>query len=111
MMLSEAIRLGAMLREQCRLRMFYKEKSCALGAALEAVGLRPLALQVGFYDCTRKDLLGIEEDLVTDIMLRNDRQYMTREAISDWLLESGRDVEIPGTSVPVEQRQEVEVTP
>ena len=39
MRLSEAIRLGAMLRPQAKGRLFHEGGSCAIGAAYEALGL------------------------------------------------------------------------
>lgn len=104
MMLSEAIRLGAMLREQGTMFFFRNGKTCAVGAAAEACGRLEGLSALSLYS-----ELGIDGFLYGDIWRKND-SGMTREAISDWLVESGCDVEIPGTSVLVEQSQEVAVT-
>lgn len=47
MKLSEAIRLGAMLKPQCFGRYFYRDGSCALGAAADALGVQVDQLCVG----------------------------------------------------------------
>lgn len=92
MLLSEAIRLGAMLRPQGRLTMFPGDASCALGAAMEAVGLRDHCLAY------KRDM-GIDNtmlarrtfpilfgaiDPIFGIAARNDSGW-TREKIADWV--------------------------
>ena len=87
--LSDAIRLGATFRPQCRRGTtdFDRRTSCALMAAHEAVfhqtpeeflrGCRtfePLA-----------DRFGLPSGIVNQVALRNDRDGHTREQIADWL--------------------------
>ena len=51
MRLSEAIRLGAMLRPQAFRPLFTDDGACALGAALLAVGARPERIGAAFSQC------------------------------------------------------------
>lgn len=86
--LSEAIRIGAKKRPQCRGAYFndYGE-SCALGAAAEALfGVNRMTFG---SDSLRKlqDLYG---DLtVTTVIFMNDGGGQTREQIADWLESRG----------------------
>jgi len=76
MRLSEAIRLGAMLRPQACRTLLTDDGACALGAALLAVGARPerigaafnqwpwaLAVSVNCPSCRRSRLTGMEAPL------------------------------------------------
>jgi len=76
MRLSEAIRLGAMLRPQACRTLLTDDGACALGAALLAVGARPerigaafnqwpwaLAAGVNCSSCRRSRLTGMEAPL------------------------------------------------
>lgn len=92
MLLSEAIRLGAMLRPQGRIQFFPENNSCALGAAMEAVGLRNACLEyVSLYNCDDTALLrktfpvlACEIDPIFDVAEKNDEGW-TRERIADWV--------------------------
>lgn len=63
--------------------------TCALGAALEAAG----------YDVTGPRELPVEftneHGVLGEVITLNDERRMTREAIADWLVESGSDVLMP----------------
>ncbi len=95
MKLSEAIRLGAMLRPQAFHTEYDDEGSCAIGAAFEAVGLRSF-LEAGLKDdqdpwvwsnhtfarcpaCNKRD------EVTSLIQELNDGHRWTREAIADWV--------------------------
>lgn len=98
MRLSEAIRLGAMLRPQVRYFFFDRDGSCALGAACEAISLKEH--DVMFYYgkgileafpilCARS--VACPVCAATDTAFRivgchlNDKHEWTREAIADWV--------------------------
>ena len=95
--LSEAIRIGARMRPQCTAVMFDNGKSCALGAAYEAVYGYPGNGRYGFSsDHNNKmleewlsnafsDLSHVEDS----IWHLNDSGAMTREQIADWLEAQG----------------------
>lgn len=89
--LSEAIRLGAMLKPQ-GFGLTFGEATCALGAALEAVGATTQADWMPVYRlwpitsirvlnpvCGREMLLG------STCWILNDKHKWTREAIADWV--------------------------
>jgi len=86
---SQLLRIGAKLRPQCFDVSFYGGGSCALGAIYEAstgrcdVGVRILGEHF-------KKLIPPNADVKPDeIILMNDLQRMSREAIADWLEEQG----------------------
>lgn len=100
MRLSEAIRLGAMLKPQAFGGLFKNGGSCALGAALDAIGA---SLGVGFRyrlelfdDASAIDAgrcpqcgrfvdvrgLGLVDSMITHL---NDQHHWTREAIADFV--------------------------
>lgn len=103
MRLSEAIRLGAMLRPQGKGDLFGANgTSCALGAAMEAIGLRPIEGAMDL-DCSSDEfeemyhqwpILLDEPDspiehpygkkLAETIPVLNDAGW-TRERIADWV--------------------------
>lgn len=88
MQLSEAIRLGAMIRPQCFGRLFLNGRSCALGAAVEAAGVKLSDPQD--YDALRARWpilnVTIDDSTVLDtIVLSNDCSELTREQIADWV--------------------------
>ncbi len=97
MRLSEAIRLGAMLRPQAFHGLFKDGGSCALGAALDAMGItdeeafqRRLSLFEGASQirvmvppCCRCLVDLHEVDAV--IVHLNDTHQWTREQIADWV--------------------------
>ncbi len=95
MRLSEAIRLGAMFRPQSFGFFFDAGKSCALGAALEAVGVRygaffkaELIIQSYwgwtsiFVQCP---VCASRESVRTIIARLNNEHRWTREEIADWV--------------------------
>jgi hypothetical protein len=97
MRLSEAIRLGSMLRPQGFGHMWSGGKSCAVGAAYEALGYgdgKDVFLPRDLYDllisriflmpcgCTPYQL---RFSLVTAITHLNDAHRWTRERIADWV--------------------------
>lgn len=104
MKLSEAIRLGAMLKPQAHGGSADGLGSCALLAASEAAGVEPIDLEryrsvnypalervfplltevVTLPDCGMK-ARGIEAQLFVAIYRLNDSCGWTREAIADWV--------------------------
>ena len=122
MKLSEAIRLGAMLRPQGFRRFFSPKGSCAMGAAIEALGLDLDATNVGLSEAypwlfqavgcpcgradhaaksmyrTRKGKVG---GVCVVIAYLNDFDRWTREQIADWVASIEPD-EVPQTE-PVEE--------
>ena len=116
MKLSEAIRLGAMLRPQGYGYLFAYGKTCALGAAAEAIGIyRECAEAICIHDPVAADrslraVWPMLESVVFDerlgrmplrgaIMIRNDSREWTRERIADWV-EQFEAVEEPSTAQP-----------
>lgn len=118
MKLSEAIRLGAMLKPQAYTAVLVKGSStCALGAAYDAVGL----LGEGHYsiDCygvilkafplLARDIVpcpacglvpsGDEDDLADNISHLNDNHRWTRERIADWVatIEAAQEIGSPAS--------------
>lgn len=105
MKLSEAIRLGAMLRPHGHGAILRRNATCALGAALEAVGLLTDWEQAsrnnpfGNWDAWWKNvpfsavlwakathpLHGAEQPISNIIVSLNDSHGWTREAIADWV--------------------------
>ena len=93
MKLSEAIRLGSLLRPQSFWRLWDGKTSCALGAAYEAAGLLPklpdehalyaifplLRLRRRCPDCSYLDRV---KNVVTHL---NDQHKFTREQIAEWV--------------------------
>jgi hypothetical protein len=93
MRLSEAIRLGAMMRPQTFRTMLTDDGACALGAALLAVGARPEeAVSSALHrwpwastvsaDCPR---CGRSRTVFRVITHLNDRHRWTREQIAKWV--------------------------
>lgn len=102
MKLSEAIRLGSMLRPQAFGGLFVANGSCALGAAEEAAGGRWMLLWLDHPsmfapcpDCQRQ-IKGLGMDMPTIAHL-NDSHSWTRERIADWV------ATIEPQDAPVEQ--------
>ena len=117
MKLSEAIRLGATLGPQ-HFDDFFGDAgaSCALGAALRAIGMEEIAND----DDPRKESdafpsldspaprgwcqnCGTITDVGLLIVHMNDCRRWSREAIADWLVASGNDCE---SVAPTETQQE-----
>ncbi len=93
--LSEALRVGARLRPQCKGELFTDKGSCALGAIYEAVfgycADSPAVLIAKFvrhYPELDNSWCDIRERnvrfLISEIYTRND-SGQTREEIADWL--------------------------
>lgn len=110
MKLSQAIRLGAMMRPQGRAGLLVNGKTCALGAACEAVGI--VIGEVGTHSRIYSDLrerwplltlsgphsncMGAN-DIMQAIWMMNDICCHTREQIADWVesiesIEEGKNV-------------------
>lgn len=107
MRLSEAMRLGAMMKPQCTGRLFTTDgRSCALGAAAEAMGIAPTytnhvgdripVIEEGRWPVEWQALLsktvthpsvcpsaGMSADYI--IQCLNDGRHWTREQIADWV--------------------------
>jgi|SRR6185436_2646324 len=93
---SEAIRIGARIRPQCTGRMFARGRSCALGAAYEAVFGPP---PENAWDPSDKAhwtlgpcLSKLSERFgqsVYEVWSKNDHGW-TREEIADWLESQGK---------------------
>ena len=92
MKLSEAIREGAKLRPQAFSALFCDGKTCALGAACDAVGAitwrGDKGELTGFVPSHYFPALE-DPDLYLAITRMNDFQRMTREQIADWVEEQG----------------------
>jgi len=91
MKLSEAIRLGSMLRPQAFGKIFDGKSSCAFGAAQEALGLHwdfPVVITWPWLDdplicpaCLLTEQLGAA--VISSHL--NDKHQWTREEIADWV--------------------------
>lgn len=129
MRLSEAMRLGAMWREQGFFTLLSQGKSCALGAVAEAIGLE---LEDKFYDpgnehvapelfkaypelytriaCPSEpdpDVFCWEQTLSDTIMHLNDAHRWTRQQIADWI----EFLEKTQFNKPIEQAEEAQLSP
>lgn len=103
MKLSEAIRLGAMLRPQGFDDYWDGDGSCAIGAACEANGITAASRHTGTiadfekpYDSIFKQVCpacGVKPDsshesaagFINTVVHLNDKHRWTREAIADWV--------------------------
>ena len=100
MTLSEAIRLGAMLRPQAYRRTLDRYGSCALGAAAEAAGARvPMShetclsfLRKRFHDLETAVMppcscvFGQQTHFIARVVVHmNDKHQWNRELIAEWL--------------------------
>lgn len=109
MLLSESIRLGAMYGPQLRgILTDGTGASCAIGASMLAVGMKPLEFGGGWtfidkhtladkfpsldndYRCDEREF---ESTVWDHIVYLNNVKGRTREQIADWLVESGNDCE------------------
>ena len=108
MKLSEAIRLGAMLRPQALGATRTVEGSCALGAALEAVGdatmyMAAASIWPWLRDFQRHPVAGYMMG-ISCIRSLNDSFGWTREQIADWVATvEPAIVEAPVAAEPVGQ--------
>ncbi len=114
MLLSEAIRLGAMLRPQCQRNFFVGDGSCAWGSALEAVGLREEVMantREGFSLVLKTFPIAAHKipeqrnlPLRDVVWLKNDSGE-TRERIADWVEQEERKLGL----IPEPQKELEEV--
>lgn len=114
MRLSEAIRLGAMMRPQAKEDLFVGGHSCALGAAYEAIGLMTpdtdrcnnpsswhwrtrdaFPLLEEKVSCPIGDCWRTPDDLAYVTTHLNDEHGWTREAIADWVESVEREQQSP----------------
>lgn len=104
--LSEAIRLGATLKPQGFGSYFSGGKSCALGAALDAVGRAEME-----EDDIWPELLSHIDTVECPVCARlrdghriiphlNDDHQWTREQIADWVEQIEKQIEKPELGIP-----------
>ncbi len=98
MLISELIRLGRMLRPQCRGFLFVGDKSCTIGAVLEAAGYGSTPEEIAYHRgaFNWRALLATnaaEYRTVGEIAKLNDRG-MSSEDIANWLVASGLDFDV-----------------
>lgn len=92
MKLSDAIRLGSMMKPQAHGRLLHEGATCALGAALDAVGqlntalgsVMPYEVAANLWPILRDNYSTLE----IDIVLKNDLIKLTREQIADYVAEA-----------------------
>lgn len=90
--LSEAMRIGARLRPQCRGDLFDSVGSCALGAAYEGMTGKTDAFFHSDVSDLFPQILGVNGDLNEigrEVLEKNDGDGWTREQIADWLEAQG----------------------
>lgn len=111
MTLSDAIRLGAMLKPQAFGGMLKDGGTCALGAAADALGCLHSAMSPRCEIVTRYPWLSIRTQTVcpacsyrpqwfdTVIAHLNDEHHWTREQIADWVatVEAAQATEAPAS--------------
>lgn len=92
MRLSEAIRLGAMMKPQCYFDFWLGGGSCAMGAALDAVGVtefdlaaQATELPLIFIGPVTCPACGVVGNIGAMMMHLNDSHRWTRERIADWV--------------------------
>lgn len=85
--LSQAIKLGATFRPQCRAFYYKNGESCAIGAAYEATFHKLPDNHAGLVCAELRDRysMATNGNLFTTIILRNDHSRQTREEIAEWL--------------------------
>lgn len=120
MRLSEAIRLGAMLKPQGHGELVHHGRTCALGAALDAVGALCSDYDaVGIrFPITRQVRLGLcpapgcenyahgHATVMETVFYLNDSHDWTRERIADWV----ETLEGPQEAASVDQSVEADIT-
>lgn len=82
--LSQAIRIGAKIRPQCRGEFFANGGSCALGAAVEAITGKADANFPGPWEV----FFNAPDQIFGALLVRND-DGQSRESIADWLEAQG----------------------
>jgi hypothetical protein len=93
--LSEAIRAGAKLRPKCRMNLFHAGRSCALGAAYEAIGggygMKKVTetLWLSKIPDAEKAESAFHDKFGFPIVTANDDKRWTREQIADELEKLG----------------------
>lgn len=112
MKLSEAIRLGAMLKPQCREHLSYHGATCALGAAADAIGCLDVhkyhhgwnafyatwpILQTPVDPPASLGKFKCQCELSTWVIYLNDKERWTREQIADWVESIEREQQEPTT--------------
>ena len=87
--LSEAIRIGSKKRPQCTGDYFVEGRSCAIGAAWEAMGLLGKR-KPSFSSTGTVSAMGftVPDDIVIEAFNMND-SGKTREQVADWLESQG----------------------
>lgn len=117
MKLSEAIRLGSMLKPQCFGSYFgvglAKESSCAMGAAMDAINAKSIPYIEDWqwityttakcpHSWASKHCPSIVHSIITHL---NDSHRWTREAIADWVQT------IEPNDIPTVESQETRTVP
>lgn len=93
--LSQAIRLGATFRPQIRDQYMNKQGSCALGAAMEALGItdwrahHPRNLFYERFPEIKDKSSSGRMSILAYVIFLNDHSRWTREQIADWLETKG----------------------
>lgn len=87
--LSQAIRVGAKLRGQCRHALFDQGRSCALGAAYEALtgNTEPVGTANVAWFLERK--FRVPMPVLVQVTDYNDGLFWSRERIAEWLEAQG----------------------
>lgn len=109
MQLSDAIRLGAMLKPQEFGHLLANGRTCAFGAAFDALGLLEVVLGTSLASATLDQwpwllthaphpiIAGYVEPAINVILKLNDVEHWSRERIADWVA----SVEPSNASQPV----------
>jgi hypothetical protein len=85
MKLSEAIRLGAMMKPKGERFLEHEGKTCALGAACDAVGISTSAQNDVYGELKARWPMLNDHKIVVAIWDWNDISLLTREEIADWV--------------------------
>jgi len=83
--LSDAIRLGATFKPQCTGTFFDNGRSCALGAALDAMATDDPNELVRRFPHLEQHRNSFGWTLYSIIVELNDQEHWTRERIASWL--------------------------